>query len=653
MNPIPAIIAIFLVVIGGAYLINERQSFATITSDSYTCKQDYTCTFTPILDCTAMQPYTRVTLRVSEAAAYPNRLAIDAIPSGGDGLLESWARSNVRSSGSVCYDERNIIKDEVLNRIYGWGNVWFIYYNGRVEICSPGSGVQTWVYEPDSSALRVPADSKPAEPYTSSGLEKYGSSANSYSCKRSIIKNGVSIGSLLWQSNLPTTSAGHRGNTYTIFGGDKMTFPGTGVLRIEYAEKYSPPPITTCTASDNAVLSIGQSYCVDSKTLVTCEAVADKAPILSTTKVDEMAQPPQVCRDNKISAAYSVDVAIDKTILQLGESIAVSVKLYDTPDAINKDVTATLMRGSQNIGVIVQKTTSAGTNVGRTAFSIKPPEVGDYQLIISFPHASGSYEKTYDLLVAEPLTLILDVNKPVQYTNAPVSVFLKSYKSGEVKDVTNYEIEAYFNQQPIQKDYLTVVHPSTGILELRFTGFTGDGNLKVRARGTDEMGAWTAWTEYKSVSIKKASIMFKTEFVNDVCTGTYTNKFTTAGPQGDLIDVAVTLIIDKPLGGKTDQPNVKGSDGQYSFTYNFEEGGLYTVRITASTPSYGGAQLNGGSGQTINVLSGPSCGTTPTTPTTPTTTPTTNWLMYGIMGTFVAGILWFAYVAFAKKAVGR
>jgi len=604
-------------------------------TSSVSCPPDYICTVTPAMTrCTAVNnTLQKVGYRYSGAEWLSDGVfrfaALEvhrhfAKDLNKDGLLESWSLQSTSDDDCVdcsLYINRYVKDSQGLNLYIRDGIPYACETYKRYACCRYVKSDNT------------PTSPFPTEPYASQGRETYIGSVNNYACRTDLSRSGQFLYSLEYQNyGAPLMDATIVGTPITLMARETLNLSGTGQISLDVQEVYSPSQISTCQLPDGATISLGQSYCIDSKTLATCEAVADNPPVITKTYADATAIPPQVCRDGQITSAYVVKVSIDGTSIKTGGEFRVTFELSGIPDAANRDVTATLKKDLQTISTATQKTGS-GTADGKTAFIIKPSEAGLYQIEISFSHEAANYLKKYDVQVAEPISVIIDVDRPVQYDSEDVSVLLKSTKSGEAKELSNYEVDAKYNLRTLtEQDIKRVEVLSAGVMKLYFA-LDGDGTLQVRAKGVDETGIWTDWSDYKSVSVKKATMLFKTEFVNDVCAGPHTNRFAVTDPFGQKIGASCEVTVEKPLGGE-DQAALQGSGGDYSFTYSFAEPGLYVVRASAHSEKYGTAQLNGGTGQTINILGGTACGMQPTPEETPAP-PMWVWAVGGGVGALI------------------
>lgn len=396
-------------------------------------------------------------------------------------------------------------------------------------------------------------------------------------------------------------------------------------------------PLTTCKASNNQVLNVGEATCINPLTLETCTSPsATENPKIVTTK----AVSPQICRDGVIADAYKVTINLNKQVLSTSDELNIDFSLSETSNNKNIDVTAQILKGSSVIATKTQQTGDNFYNEGTTSFSFDAPAIGYYTLRITFNHQDGNYKKEYSIQVTDSLAVSLKADNPIQFDTNPIEVTLTAYKSGSLKDLKDYSLDATFNGQTVYVQ--TKEHPSLGTYLLKYN-LKGDGILRIRAKGQDETGLWTDYTEYYEVTVKKSTILFTTNFVTDVCTGSHTNKFETKDSSGNYVDTTNIVIIQKPLGG-SDTLTASGSNGKYEFNYNFADGGLYIAKITSTNSQLGSSQLNNGGGQTINILAGGSCGNGGTGGNGGT-----DWTMYLIVGIFVLAIIMFVYFVFIRK----
>lgn len=582
------VILLIGLIAGGIYLfLKFPSSQAIIQTGTYTCPIGDYCSVTPILECTNPITDAKVILRTNTAGWNEEDFditgAMIALDTNGDGALEGYIKTTTQTNCVKGGSSTNLFKDKNIG-------IDFIYlYNSKVYVCVSDS--KSFRYE---STTLIPTSISPLEPYKSNNQEKYQGSL--YSCSRDLKKNNVLIGTISHSGSSPTPSGGKIGSTYSLVGGDTFKAEGTGIIKLDAVS--SQVPITTCISSDGTQLQIGETICKDQYVLEICESIGEHPTL---TKQDAI--PPKICRDGAIIDAYSVQIDLSKLVLSRTEKLKVDFALKDTPDNKNIEITASIYKGSQFITEKKQLTGSTYFTAGKTSFTFDTLPIGYYVLKLSFSHLDGDYSKEYNFQVTEDLAIVLTTVNPIQFDSKDIEASLQSFRSGSPKDLSNFELESVFNGKTIYQ--YTVEHPSLGILTFKFP-LKGDGDLRLRARGNDEAGLWTDWTDYFEIKVNKATILFQTDFQTDKCVGSLTNKFETKDSLGNLVETQNQVTIDKPLGG-TDSVSVSGKEGKYQFTYNFAEGGIYTVRITSSNAQLGSSQLNAGQGRIINILTGDAC----------------------------------------------
>lgn len=461
--------------------------------------------------------------------------------------------------------------------------------------------------------------------------EKY--SGSLYTCSKDILIDNSKVETLSYSGDTPTTSK--RGGTYQLNSGQTITSTGTGAISYDYTE--SDKLATSCTTSNGQTLNEGQSLCVNTLTLETCNKGLDGKLAISS----KSAIPPQVCRTNTIVNAYTVDVVLSKTILSTTDSLKVDFTLSGTPNNKDKPITAEIWQGTQL--VTTQGPLFTGTGIfdsGKTSFTFSELPIGSYFVRIKFSDPDGNYQKDFTFKVTENLALSPGTPNPIQFDNKPIEVYFTASKSGSPKALTSIVMEAYYNGQLLQSNSYVKSNPNLGKYVFTFNNLQGDGDLVVKARGTDETGYTTDWTEDFTIKVKKAYIIITPTNLNSgECTGTHISTFETKDSSGNLIETSNSVSIGLPLGECQDSKtaSVSGSNGKYSFTYSYTCGGFYTIFINSNSPDIGSSQLNSGTGQGITILTGSSCGGDG---------PTTDYTMYFIGGGFLIAIGLFIYFLF-------
>jgi hypothetical protein len=610
------------------------------TTGSFPCPSDSSCIATVKLDCTKSSIEPKVIFRTN-ALVYNGRIYSSttdlrntysnkwlAVDTSNSGVLTGFVYSGYGSStpsrctyaGTIAITKLDgtklVTKDGLDVALYSKSGTTYLY------LCQ-GSKYVSFV--PDLTSISIEKSATETEPYSLNNQEIVDGTANIYQCSQSVTGSKTKLinysgpvpgftkesfaltsgQSINWVGDIEYTIGKTKtsectknvkvsSNTYylciTDSNGcgivDKTQIQSCGTLLFNENTGLCETP-TRCIASNGQIIQKGNTLCTSDLVLEKC--------VTPPTITKETASSGKVCRDGKIVNAYTVSTSLSSLVLSTSDKL----KVEFVSDLTSKDVTATIYKSSTVIQTKTQQTSS-----GKTSFTFDTLSVGYYTVKISFSDTHGDYEKTYDFQVTESLTVVLDAKSLTQFNNLPIEVMLKSYKSGNFKDLSDKQIEATFNGIAVSPE--TIEHPSLGLLVYYYNlKNKGDGNLRVRARGQDETGLWTDWTEYFQIEVKKASILISTEFINDKCTGTLENKFFTKDSQGNYINTNNIVKIDKPLGG-SDTVSTTGTNGKYSFSYNFIEGGLYIVRITSSN-ELGSSQLNAGQGQTINILTGTAC----------------------------------------------
>jgi hypothetical protein len=97
--------------------------------------------------------------------------------------------------------------------------------------------------------------------------------------------------------------------------------------------------------------------------------------------------------------------------------------------------------------------------------------------------------------------------------------------------------------------------------------------------------------------------------------------------------------------GSTPVNVIRTGTGNYKFDAAFSSGGLYYIKVSSTSPSFGNAQLANGAGQPVNVFKkgdecvGDEC-----------TNPPPNYIIFVVGGVVVAGmIILLAQLASGKK----
>lgn len=579
--------------------------------NSYECPSDVdSCEISVSLTCNEKNEDERVIFRGSSQTALPTTISVD---SNGDGALEPFSRGSGFSSPCVSNAIITYLPEPYQSN--------YVYYRSGVKICvADENRGYNYVSGGSISTSATPLEGE--ECSGTSGFIRCAGNIANYECTKNILDGS---GKIIKAVTYSGPSAGTKKETITLNPGQEAYWSG----QIDWKEVELRE--SQCIRNKADTL-LPNAYYICSEDQFGCGVLSSKKSYCSPANYvyNEESQ--------KCVPPYTVNVNLEKPVISTSEKFIIDFELKDTENNANIPVTAEIKRGTTVISTKTQLTGNTYLTLGKTQFTLDAPAVGYYELTISFSSNEGDFSKEYAVQVTENLNVIVTADNPIQFDSSPIVVYLKSFKSGSAKQLSDFEVDAVYNG--VNQYIYLVEDTNVGVKKITFSGLKGDGTLRVRARGQDDSGLWTEWTEYFDVVVKKATILFTTDFPSDECIGSQTLKFETKDSIGNLAETQNQIQIDKPLGGN-DYPTVSGSGGKYSFTYNFAEGGLYTVRITSTSPTLGTAQLGTGQGEKVNVLTGDVCGGGGGGGI--------DWTIYLIGGGFVFAIIVFIYFVFIRK----
>lgn len=618
-----SLFVLLLVVAAVFYIIESPQSILPsscsieeigTTSGSFECGNEYSlCEVKLNFYCDTKVSEPLVVFRGSSQQSLPTEIAVDI---DGDGDLEPFARG---TSYSTCI-KNNIIT--FLPEPYQTNYVYLYSTSllSKLYICT--SDIDRGYNYISGGTISTSPNPLAGEACDgSSGFIRCSGSDSFYQCSQDV--TGDVKKTIVYSSN----SAGTKTETLTLSPGDKIYWQG----EIKYTNKK--------TIQSECTKNIAGS---DPHTYYVCKMDSNGCGELSST--------PNACvpvsyvfdeDQQKCVEPFTVNVDIENTVISKSGEFNIDFKLSDTTDNKNIDVKVEILKNSQVYSTKTQKTGGSVLNAGETSFTLPAPPIGFYKIRISFTNIQGSYEEDFDVQVVGGINVYMDAVSTVQFDNVPVEVMIKSDVSGVSKDLKDFEAKALFNGVSVTPS--VVEHPSLGILKLKYD-VSGDGILRVSARGQDENSYWTEFTNPIEITVKKSTIAFTTNFKTDVCAGSITQSFETKDSTGNYVDTSNIVTINKPLGG-SDTPPVTGKDGKYSFTYNYVDGGLYIIRIDSTSSELGNSQLNGGQGQQVSILVGQGCSSS----IGGTTSGGSNALLYVILGVMVLVIGLVVFFVFKKK----
>lgn len=628
------------------------------TSGVFGCPSDSSlCSIELELLCSNKVSDQQVVFRGSSQTGLPSSIAID---SNNDGSLEAYTRSaSTISSNNFPNSVVTLPEPFQSNYVFVYNNAVYIYQNGKGYKYNNGGTISTQPTprtgescDGSSGFIRCSGDTNSyicSEQSTGSKIVEvtYAGSTSGTATKQTTLTGGQTIG---WDGkiNYIITKTQESECTNNVKASDNSYYAciqdidGCGVM--DYTQEYTCgsqlyneqtgqcQEITTCTAQNGVILNRNDAVCLDQYTLERCT----NPP---TTTREYVQIQGDICEDGEIKSAYDVNVEVNKLIIAEGEYFEIDLTLSGTENNKNIPVTARI----KNTAVSQSRLTgSSYFNAGQASFSLLAPSQGFYTIEIFMEHPNGDYTKEYQVQVTSGLSLNLYADSNVQFDNEPITVQLEAYKGGEKKRLSDYNIDATFNGRTV---FPQSVEPVGKDLRFYFD-LTGDGILRVRARGSDETGLTTDFTNYLEVSIKETGIEIQPDFKSGVCAGTIKNTFKTRDSTGNLIDTTSSVLIKEPTGGgiKAVTSN-RISLGTYEFSYNYEQNGLYVIEVTVTADGLGTYELNDGLGQSVNILTGSTCGTGGTGGEEAGT----NLLLYAIVGIFILGIGGFVYLLFFRK----
>jgi hypothetical protein len=654
-------------------LIPETCSINTIGKSigSFACPSTASgCLANVEMECTTQVSDQRVIFRGASQTNFPSQVVVDANE---DGALEVYTRGQ---SYITCTGTPSRASTLITYFPEPYQSNYVFLYSGTLHVCDVPTGKAIkYVADGTLSTSVTPLDGESCD-YTSGFIKCLGT-ADAYQCSQSVTGSITKLitysGSVKKTFNTTITMKpsqtitwnGASGSTiYTVKQQTKTsacTYNKKATSTSYYActldtdgcgQLATVPTIcpnnqlfddgthlctapTTCPMTNGTILNTNQKICKDKYTLYSCF----NPPTFTITEVTKEGD---ICKNGVIGPAYTVtttmnNLAGDIVVAETNSPLNINVAITGTTDNKRILVTASIVgKGISKSGY----TGDTSLTAGKVLLELTTPSEGFYTLRITINHPDGTYIKDYELRVTSGLTLNLYADNPIQYDNAKIQVRLDAYKSGENKRLTDYQYEATFNGQRVNT---SAVEPSGKNLILYFT-LNGDGTLRIRAKGTDETGLTTDWTDYTEVTVKETTININTDFKTGICPGNVENRFTTTDSNNVLINTQNSVLVQEPLGGKMTVINpMKVSTGTYKFNYNFIEGGLYTIKVT-STSSYGTYELGDGLGEPITILSGSACGGGGGGDD-----PDTNWLMYIIFGVIIGVIILVVVMMKRKK----
>lgn len=680
---ISVISVIFILAIAGFFFFSTSTSGTNIIGGSPVCPDGKTCTVTPILKCETTQTEQKVIFRTNANNPFiKSSYNVDGtwivLDTNNDGGLEGYMKSGTQSNcqlidREIGYWEEydcNGWYEEIYHKSTGkpggnsyWETKWhpdtceryvdtiggrqyflfnkgidFIYkYNNNIYVCVSSS--KAIEYKSENQGVSK-TQSNPVSPYNKNNQEFYEGESEKYSCSREVYIDGDLKETLTWSLDNPTHKDGKRGSTYTLQGGQEMTSTGTGAFSVDY-EVYDIP-ITSCQASDGTILQINEKKCTNAFTLETCKS--GNPPLIVIDERDEESK--MRCTGNKWINTYTVKVSNDADNIYLGEEFIVNFDLdapIDSEHSVkNRGVAATLYDGF----TAVDTQSSLTDSRGKITFRLEPSSIGFKSIKLTMQHPEGNYEGfVQGLRVEQQMSLsTYQGTSEIQYDNELIQVRVTTARgdSLEPTDMIDWEIEKEYivgTSTISPNEYQTDHISGSGIYTFKYN-LDGDGTLRFRIRGQSSAGAWTDWTQWKSISVKKTTLKF-TDYdfpTAGSCEGSYTLRLTLRDDNNNFVDDANVEVKISSSNAETSGTRIATSEGngRYYFTFPFTKADQYFLDITAIKGSVQGSIES--IPISINSCGGGGGGGDET-----------DWTMYLVIGGFVLAIGLFIYFVFIKK----
>lgn len=582
------------------------------------CPDGYSCEAQPILSCTTPsgdQP--NVLLRCDY---YDTWFAMDT---SGDGNLEFYQKATSSST---------IAKSTPYTPIYCCGNTCIGTGNNQYGVIDKTNNKYLIVYQKSTPPNTNLLQSTPLTGYESK--EVLGGNTNIYQCSQDVFKNDRVLATLSYSSSRPTTN--YAPYIYPFNAKEVLRFNGNMVFA------KTKLAVNTCTAP-TGTMNTGQAVCNENKLYSCATPILGGDAQLKTTDCslnDLKCNPVTLKCEEPYTVSLKVNGQSPSGTFQMlgGSAIKVEFTLNEAvPQRRNVVVSLT------KAGAIISSTSDDTNKITRTLTLTAPSTTGYYDLEIYMNHPDKIYEQKYTVQVVQGVNAVVSSLNPVQFDNQAIQLKLESYQGGLRVPIYDYEFQASFRNSAVQPS--TTRNPSLGIYEAYYN-LKDEGILRARARVQYEQnGAWSDWSDYYEVQVKKASITIVPSFQTDIVAGTYTFSFETRDSTGQLVDTANTVQLESAGGTSTLQTS-KQSTGKYNIDVNFPTGGLYYIKITSNAPTIGSSQLNNGIGQAVNILSTGSGGSGGGTSGV-------NWLMWTLFGIIGSGIGIIIFTIIRNKKGGK
>lgn len=212
---------------------------------------------------------------------------------------------------------------------------------------------------------------------------------------------------------------------------------------------------------------------------------------------------------------------------------------------------------------------------------------GDYKVVLRISSADKIFEQEFPLRVSNPITIVIrafDENTGTKlYTNNDFTIQVRVFDSSSSPTTGTTTLVTSLNGVSINA--ISSNSPSLGVYDFKYK-VDKDGLFKVQAT-VDKFGYKIINNQEYVVNPSDIKIAFMNiNSIQNVVPGEYTIRFETTDPQDNLISTQNTVSILQPEGRTVILDTIDGSNGEYSFDYNFATQGGYKIKVSSSATSY-------------------------------------------------------------------
>lgn len=446
-------------------------------------------------------------------------------------------------------------------------------YNSRIYIVI---GSDMFRYDVcDSADLSL----TPKEPYTSNNQEIYSGTTNAYLCEKEwkITKSGQTI-----NSGIATYSGGSSGDYETgvkrLNRNEVFEFSG----RISYAiiDATQSCIIDTCNIENT-----GYYKCIEDNN--GCKVKSNSLTLCSEGEFCIQKPSGAEC-SIPFDIFYEFQDANENTKTGFGIDEDIYFDLLTNSQTINNAILDISLLDSQNNVIVTKTRTITYPNTQSLILDFpSQSDTGLYKIRLDISFEDKQVSREYEFRVANPISLSIRAFSEgagtTLFTNEPSIVEFRVFDDAGNPTSANTNLILDINGKTIQSPI--PITKTLGVYQY-IVVVQEDGILN--AIGSAEKLGFTK-TQTAEFIVKPADI--RIEFLNigllqDIKLGAYTIEFETRNPQGDLINTQNSVEVILPAGTKQSLTSIQGSNGKYSFVYNFNTEGGYKIKIRSETIGY-------------------------------------------------------------------